>query len=63
MTSPILGALERTGDWAGGYRREVWGIYSDPALAQVMNGALKVTKASLFTGIPLLGFPKDRYLQ
>ena len=38
-------------------------IYSDPAPAQVVIGALKVTKASLFTVIPLLGFPKYRYLQ
>ena len=30
-------------------------IHSDRALAQVMNGALKVTKASLFTVISLLG--------
>ena len=26
-------------------------------------GALKVTKASIFTVIPLLGFPKHRYSQ
>ena len=31
--------------------------------AQVVIGALKVTKALLFTVIPLLGFPKYRYLQ
>ena len=38
-------------------------LYSDPASAQVVIGALKVTKVSLFTVIPLLGFPKYRYLQ
>ena len=38
-------------------------IYSDPALAQVAIGALKVTKALLFTVILLFGFPKHRYLQ
>ena len=50
-------------------------IYSDPAPwvpkvalfamtpAQVVIGARKVTKALLFTVIPLLGFPKYRYLQ
>ena len=38
-------------------------IYSDPAPAQVVIGAFKVTKASLFTVTPRLGFPKYCYLQ
>ena len=37
--------------------------YNDPAPVQVVIGALKVTKASLVTVIPLLGFLKHRYLQ
>ena len=49
--------------WSRSLGSQSIAIYSDPASAQVVIGALKVTKVSLFTMIPLLGFPKYRYLQ
>ena len=52
----VIGALKVT-------KVTLYSIYGDSAAAQVVIGAAKVTKVLLFTVIPLLGFPKYRYLQ